>query len=472
LIVVVVAGGAGTRLWPISREAHPKPFLKLHDRQSLIQKTFLRATALPQTEAILTVINRDLYFKTEDEYSVINQRAMPLIYLLEPFAKNTAPAIVAATLHIATNYGKDKQILVLPADHLIQNEDAFINAVTQAAKLADEGNLVTFGIQPDYPETGYGYIEATMSKDMHVKRFIEKPDLEQAKSFVAAGRYFWNSGMFCFRAATLLEAAQKWAPTISASMKQCLSQSATVSDHNHQIVKLDPQSFANVENISIDYAIMEKAENVAVVPCNMGWSDIGSWNAINAMQASDEHGNRVVGEVMLHDVNNCYIQSQDRLVGAVGVENLIIVDTPDALLVAQCHRAQEVRQLVQQLKKSNHHSHMYHRTVDRPWGSFTILEESNSFKIKRLEIKPGGILSLQMHHHRSEHWIVVNGVAKIVNGDMQLTLNTNESTFIPRGHKHRLENPGAVSLIIIEVQSGEYLGEDDIVRFEDVYGRA
>jgi mannose-1-phosphate guanylyltransferase len=470
LIPTILCGGAGSRLWPVSREMHPKPFIRLADGQSLLQKAWLRGVALPEVVETLTVTNRELFFKTEDEYREVAGQHKELVnsYILEPFGRNTAPAIAAAALQVAASHGEDALLLVLAADHLIANQAAFAQAVAQAMQLAAQGKLVTFGIQPETPETGYGYIEADGST---VLRFVEKPSLEKAQAYLASGRYLWNSGMFCFSAGTILHEMQQHCPNILSATRACLEQSRSAQSKNHTQIELDQTTFGLVPDDSIDYAVMEKSKNVAVVPCSIGWSDIGSWNALGDLTAPDAQGNRIEGEVILHDVNNCYIQSNQRMVGGVGIDNLIIIDTPDAVLVADRSRAQDVKHLYAQLKAQGHEVHKLHTTVHRPWGIYTVLEEGLRFKIKRIEVKPGASLSLQMHHHRSEHWIVVSGMAKVVNGDQELFINTNESTYIPAGHKHRLENPGVVDLVMIEVQSGEYLGEDDIVRFEDVYGR-
>lgn len=468
LIPTILCGGVGSRLWPVSREHHPKPFIRLDDGQSLLQKAFLRGAALKDVQEVLTVTNRELYFKTEDEFREVNRDNVATSFILEPFGRNTAAAIAAAALHVAATHGKDALMLALAADHLIADQQAFSAAVDEACVLARKGKLVTFGIRPDAPETGYGYLEADGNK---VLRFIEKPSHEKAKEYLESGHFLWNSGMFCFSASAILHAMEQHCPDILAATKACVQQSRVAEGKRFTQLELDVDSFAKVREESIDYAVMEKSFDVAVVPCDIGWSDIGSWAAIGNLTIADAEGNRIEGEVLLHDVSNCYIQSRNRLVGAVGVDNLVIIDTPDALLVADRSRSQDVKHIYSQLKASGHEAHQVHRTVHRPWGTYTVLEAGPNFKIKRIEVKPGARLSLQMHHHRSEHWIVVSGMAKVVNGDKEMFVNTNESTFIPAAHKHRLENPGVFDLVMIEVQSGEYLGEDDIVRFEDSYGR-
>lgn len=468
LTPVILCGGAGSRLWPVSRETHPKPFIRLADGQSLLQKAFLRATQLPKVSDVLTVTNREFFFKTADEFREVGAANRSVTFILEPCARNTAGAVAAAALHVAETNPQDI-LLILPADHLIADQAAFAAAVAQATELAREGLLVTFGIRPTAPETGYGYIEA---EGHRVKRFVEKPDRETAQQYLQSGRFYWNSGMFCFSAQTMLDEMQAHCPAILDQVRAALSHGRVVKGDHILQCELDRDAFTQVPEDSIDYAVMEKTARAAVVPCDIGWSDIGSWAALGELAEADAQGNRIEGEALLKDVENCFIRSEDRLVGAVGVKDLIIVDTPDALLVAHKDRAQDVKQIYGELKSLNHEAHRFHRTVHRPWGSYTVLEEGNRYKIKRIVVKPGASLSLQMHHHRSEHWIVVSGMAKVVNGEREILVAANESTYIPAGHRHRVSNPGKVDLVMIEVQSGEYLGEDDIVRFEDAYGRA
>ncbi|BCB28729.1 phosphomannose isomerase/mannose-1-phosphate guanylyl transferase [Sulfurimicrobium lacus] len=477
LIPVILSGGAGTRLWPVSREAHPKPFMKLADGQSLLQKTFLRAAGLPGVREILTITNREYYFKSKDEYEATEvQTAARPTFLLEPVGRNTAPAIALGAMKIAAEHGPDALMLVLSADHLIDNLDSFSSAVDAACLSAKGGTLATFGIVPTGPETGFGYIECgdevePSSPVRRVSRFVEKPTQDVAREYLATGRYLWNSGMFCFKAGVILQELAVHAPLLHQAALACWEATQERSGPKDGMTDIDSATFAHVPDISIDYAIMERSDNVVVVPGDFSWSDIGSWGAVSDLVRPDEAGNRVVGEAILVDTENTYIQSENRLVAAVGLEHLIIVDTPDALLVANRDRVQDVKKVVEQLKLQAHESYKLHRTVSRPWGTYTVLEDGPRFKIKRIVVKPGAALSLQMHHHRSEHWVVVSGMARVVNGGQEIFVNTNESTFIPAGHKHRLENPGILDLVMIEVQSGEYLGEDDIVRFEDVYGR-
>lgn len=468
LIPTILCGGAGSRLWPLSRALHPKPFIKLEDGKSLLQKAFLRGIQQHHVEEILTVTNRELLFKTEDEYSEVNYDNVSTSFILEPFGKNTAAAIAAAALNVKENFGEEACLLVLAADHLIENQVTFTQAVDSAVELAKQGKLVTFGIKPTSPETGYGYIEAEGSS---VKRFVEKPDLVTAREYLASGSYLWNSGMFCFKAGVMLEQMRKHCPDILSAVEQCLKHSQLTQGPDHREIKLSPDYFDKVREDSIDFAIFEKSSDIAVVQCNPGWSDIGSWAAMSELTPPDEMGNRVNGEAHLIDSQNCFIRSQNRVVGAVGIQNTIIIDTADALLVVDQEKAQDVRKIYAKLKDADHDLHKIHQTVYRPWGHYTVLEEGSHYKIKRIRVKSHSSLSLQLHRHRSEHWVVLEGKALIVNGDKDLELNKDESTFIPAGHKHRLSNPTEDDLVIIEVQTGSYVGEDDIIRFEDSYGR-
>ncbi|MFN7219610.1 MAG: mannose-1-phosphate guanylyltransferase/mannose-6-phosphate isomerase [Burkholderiales bacterium] len=468
LIPTILCGGAGSRLWPVSRELHPKPFITLGDGESLLQKAFIRGSTLPEVAEVMTVTNRDLLFQTQDQYRVVNERQLPLSFLLEPVGRNTAAAIAAAALHAEVRHGGDAVMLVLAADHLILNQDSFAQAVTQAVKLAGQGNIVTFGITPTSPETGYGYIEADGNA---VLRFVEKPNRPTAEAYLRDGGYLWNSGMFCFGAEALLREMESTCPDVLNAVKLCLAQSREVAGVGVCQVELAAETFSLVPDISFDYAVMERTKRAAVVPCDIGWSDIGSWNALSELVQPDGNGNRVEGEAVMHDATNCFVRSGERMVGVVGLDGVLVIDTTDAVLVAHKDRAQDVKQVFATLKSSGHESHKLHRTVHRPWGTYTVLEEGDGYKMKRIEVKPGASLSLQMHHHRGEHWIVVRGVADVVNGESELKLQANESTFIPAGSKHRLANLGKEALVLIEVQTGGYLGEDDIVRFHDVYGR-
>jgi mannose-1-phosphate guanylyltransferase len=431
---------------------------------------------LPHVVEVVIVTNRDTYFLVNDNCrEVATERTLG--FVLEPMARNTCPAICAATEAIRERHGDDVIILVMPADQLINDIDALIEATTQAALTATQGRIVTFGVVATRPETGYGYIQFAPEPDssnpcIHpVTRFVEKPPAEIAQQMVADGRHLWNAGMFCFQPQVLLEQARTFAPDIVEAVEDAVRKARRSQGTDGYVIELDATAFKRAEDISIDYAVIERSKVISVVPCDMGWSDIGSWQAISELMAPDERGNRIEGEARLHDTDGCYIRTDGRLVTAIGVKDLIIVDTPDALLVAAKDRVQDVKKIVADLKRDQHDSHRIHRTVQRPWGTYTVLEEGDRFKMKRIVVKPGAALSLQMHHHRSEHWVVVSGCADVVNGERTISLQPNESTYIPAGEKHRLVNPGTIDLVLIEVQCGEYLGEDDIVRFDDKYGR-
>jgi mannose-1-phosphate guanylyltransferase/mannose-6-phosphate isomerase len=477
LIPVILSGGAGTRLWPVSREGHPKPFMKLADGESLLLKTYRRAASLAAASGgeILTVTNRDYFFMSKDEFAQANLGERQTgVFLLEPVGRNTMPAVALAAHHVVEKFGRDALMLVLPADHLITNVAAFSVSVGHAADLARQDKLVTFGIVPSGPETGFGYIETgeAVGQGNCVARFVEKPSIEKARAYLSAGNFLWNSGMFCFKAGVILDEVARYAADTATAAEVCWAELRRQNTPTDIMLEIPADAFSSMPDISIDYAVMERSAKVTVVPSDFGWSDIGSWNAVSDQIVPDADSNRAAGDVIFVDSKNTFVQSEDRLVAAVGVDNLMIIDTADALLVVHPDKAQEVKQVVARLKQQNHEAYRLHRTVARPWGNYTVLGEGPRFKIKRIEVKPGGTLSLQMHHHRSEHWIVVRGMARVVNGDQETFVNTNESTYIPAGHRHRLENPGVMDLVMIEVQSGEYLGEDDIVRFQDVYGRA
>ena len=475
LIPVILSGGAGTRLWPVSRSAYPKPFMRMADGQSLLYKTLDRALRLADGGRVLTVTGRDYYFLTRDAYAQhagANLDHLP--FLLEPAGRNTAPAIILAALYICEHIGKDATLLVLPADHLIGATDAFVADVHRAQELAQDGRLVTFGIRPTQPETGFGYIRMgasiAQSAGRQIAAFVEKPDRATAQTYLDSGDYVWNSGMFCFRADALIVAAQQTCSDVFAAASTCYASAVSAESP----VEFSPDAFLAMPDISIDYAVMERAQNCAVVPATFDWSDIGSWKAVSELEGSeaDAAGNRVVGSAIIIESRNCYIQGDKRVVAAVGVDDLIIIDTGDAVLVADRERAQQVKQVVEQLRETDHSAARFHKTVHRPWGSFTVLEDGSDCKVKRLTVKPGQVLSLQKHYRRSEHWTVVQGTAKVRVGEREFLLQRNESTFIPMGELHRLENPGSEDIHLIEVQCGDYFGEDDIERLEDRYGRA
>jgi len=476
LVPVILSGGAGTRLWPVSRSAYPKPFMKMGDGESLLNKTLDRALRLAGDAPVLTVTGRDYYFLTRDDYAAHPRADLDrLPFLLEPAGRNTAPAVLLAALHALDHVGADATLLVLPADHLIRDLDAFAADAQRAAALAADGWLVTFGIRPTHPETGFGYIRMGAAIDgrdgREVGAFVEKPNRETAETYVASGHYVWNSGMFCFRADALIEAAAQTCPDVLAAVRACHAGASG----SESPVEFSREAFLAQPDISLDYAIMERAARVAVVPATFDWSDIGSWKAISELEgesdAADADGNRVRGSAIVVESRNCYIQSDARMVAAVGVHDLVIVDTGDAVLVADRERAQQVKLVVDRLRASNHEAATFHKTVHRPWGSYTVLEDGEDCKVKRLTVKPGHVLSLQLHHRRSEHWTVVHGTAKVRVGEKEFLLQRNESTYIPMNTVHRLENPTDQDIHLIEVQCGDYFGEDDIVRLEDRYGR-
>lgn len=458
IIPVILAGGVGSRLWPLSREARPKPFIKLADGQSLIQKTYLRALAVTRAQEIITVINRELFFTTQDEYEEVAPNQTIHTFLLEPIGRNSSAAIALAAHYVKQTHGDDCRLLILPADHLIQKQTAFDQAVQEAAVLADEDYLITFGIQPDSPKTGYGYIEA----DTHlVKRFVEKPSLEIAETYLAAGNYYWNSGMFCFKARTLLTEMQQYCPDIVKTTAECLQQATHNHNSNWQQFAIPMKDFSAVENISIDYAVFEKSQRVAVIPCNIGWSDIGSWLEFGELHPTHKN-NHVCGEVLLEDTQNCIIHAESRLIAGLGLNDLVIADTADALLVAHKSQIQHVRQIVDQLRKQNDRRYRSFQTISRPWGHYNVLQQGPGFKLKQIQVKPGAALSIQSHQHRSEHWVVVNGIAKVTHDDKVFYLEHNQSTYIPAGNRHQLENEGPEQLVLIEVQCGN-LGEDEFL---------
>jgi len=461
---VLLSGGSGTRLWPLSREAYPKQFLPLAGDDTMVQATWRRVEALADLAPIV-VANEEHRFLVAEQLRQVGA-PVPAI-LLEPVGRNTAPAIAAAALQAMAG-GADPLLLVLPSDHVVRDVAGFQRAVREASAAAEAGALVTFGIVPDAPETGFGYIQAETGDGLRkVSRFVEKPDTATAQSYLDAGGYYWNSGMFLFRASRYLQELARFRPDIVEAVKAAHA----AARHDGDFVRLDREAFVACASDSIDYAVMEKTADAMVLPVDIGWNDVGSWSALWDVAERDGDGNAHHGDVISVDSRNSYAYAQ-RLVALVGVDDIVVVETDDAVLVARKDRVQEVKQVVAQLKKEQRSQAVLHREVHRPWGSYDSVDNGGRHQVKRIKVKPGAALSLQMHHHRAEHWIVVSGTARVTRGDEVLLLSENESTYIPLGVKHRLENPGKVPLELIEVQSGSYLGEDDIVRFEDVYGRS
>ena len=464
---VILAGGSGTRLWPLSRKNYPKQFLCLQGESSLLQQTMQRAITLPHTKT-LVVSNEAHYFLCQEQLQAMPEQ---ITYLLEPCARNTAPAIASAAHYIADLAGPDAVMLILPSDHWIADDNAWRAAMLQGIEFAAaERALVTFGIQPTGPKTGYGYIEGAESLNTNVLAvgsFREKPDIETAEGFIASGNYYWNSGMFVCRAGTYLDELKQHAPDIFNHSEQAVARA-----HYHQdYLRLDAEAFGLCREESIDYAVMEKTDKAVVIPVNMQWSDLGCWTSVAEANQLDENGNALHGKVIVKDSHNCLISSEDTLVTTLGIQDQIIVVTPDAVLVADKRYSQQVKDIVNSLGKEHGQLAHEHQRASRPWGYYEVLAEGPTFKVKRLMVKPGAKLSLQMHQHRAEHWVVVAGEAEIVNDDQVMRLTVNQSTYIPQKTRHRLSNPGNEPLYVIEVQSGSYLGEDDIIRFDDIYQR-
>jgi mannose-1-phosphate guanylyltransferase/mannose-6-phosphate isomerase len=466
LYPVILSGGAGTRLWPLSREMYPKQLLALTGKQTMLQDTALRLAGIPGAKAPIVVCNEAHRFTVAEQLRTLGQEAAAI--LLEPAGRNTAPAVALAALK-AHALDPESTLVVAPADHVIRDARTFQAAAETAARLAQDGKLVTFGIVAHAPETGYGYIRRGEGAGpaYPVAQFIEKPPLDVAAQFVASGDYYWNSGMFVFKAGRYLAELEAFAPDILAASRAAYAAAKTDLD----FVRIDAAEFARCRSESIDYAVMEKTRDALVLPLDAGWSDVGSWSSLFDALPADEEGNVLQGDVLVHDTHDCYVHSTSRLVTAVGMDDHVIVETKDAVLVAPKDRVQDVKELVSAIKKAGRSESSLHREVFRPWGSYDSIDNGDRFQVKRLSVKPGGVLSLQMHHHRAEHWIVVQGTARITCNDKTFLLSENESTYIPIGATHRIENPGKVPLHIVEVQSGSYLGEDDIVRFEDSYGR-
>ena len=478
LVPVILSGGSGTRLWPLSRELYPKQLLPLVGDRTMLQETVARVTGIEDVAGPVVVCNESHRFMVAEQLRESGIAAQAIV--LEPVGRNTAPAVAVAALvalEKASGPGSDSGhagasdpvLLVLPADHVIRDVDAFRSAIGAGRDAADLGQLVTFGIVPDRPETGYGYIRRSMGDGpaYSVAEFVEKPDSATAERYVRSGDYYWNSGMFMFRAKAYLAELEQHAPAMLAACRAAIGDAARDLD----FTRLPEDVFAGCPSDSIDYAVMEKTRKAVVVPLEAGWSDVGSWSALQDALPTDDRGNVVAGDVVAEDTEGSYLHSTSRLIAAVGLRDHVVVETKDAVLVAPRNRVQDVKTVVAALKAEGRHETSLHREVFRPWGSYDSIDSGDRFQVKRLVVKPGASMSLQLHHHRAEHWIVVSGTARITRGEETFLLGENESTFIPMGTRHRIENPGKVTLHIIEVQSGSYLGEDDIVRFEDVYGR-
>jgi len=467
LVPVILSGGAGTRLWPLSRELYPKQLLRLVAERTMLQETVARTEGLPGLARPIVVCNENHRFMVAEQLRELG--TAPQAIVLEPQGRNTAPAAAIAALLVSGGADADPVLLVLPADHVITDVPAFQAVVAVGRVAAESGSLVTFGVVPDRAETGYGYIRrgAGPGPAFSVAKFVEKPDSATARGYVESGEYYWNSGMFMFRASAYLAELGRYAPAMLAACRAALAAAGRDLD----FLRLPAQEFASCPSDSIDYAVMERTDRAVVVPLAAGWSDVGSWAALADALPRDAEGNVTAGDVLTEDSSGCYLHSTSRLVAAVGLRDHVVVETKDAVLVAPRDRVQDVKELVAELKARGRYETSLHREVYRPWGSYDSIDSGDRFQVKRLIVNPGATLSLQLHHHRAEHWVVVTGTAKVTRGDEVFTLSENESTYIPIGARHRIENPGKIPLHIIEVQSGTYLGEDDIVRFEDRYGR-
>jgi len=468
LYPVILSGGSGSRLWPLSREHYPKPLLPLVSDKTLLQETASRLDVISGLGDAVYVCNEEHRFLVVEQVAQLGKT--PSTIILEPQGRNTAPALTLAALYLVSR-DPDAMMVVMPADHVMMQPQQFVDAVSQAIPHAENAALVTFGVVPDGPETGYGYIRRGARLEdgevFRVARFVEKPDLQTAEQYVSAGDYYWNSGIFLMRADSWLNEIEQFRPDIKSACARAMNQGKQDCD----FFRVDQDVFLACPGDSIDYAVMEKTDRAVVVPISAGWSDVGAWSALWNICQRDDDGNVIQGDVFAEDTHNAFLVAQHRCLATVGLDDIIVVETADAVLVAHKDKAQDVKKIVNRLKEANRDEHKMHRRVYRPWGSYEGIDEGTRFQVKRLSVKPGAQLSLQLHHHRAEHWVVVKGTARVTCGEKVFNLHENESTYIPMGERHRLENPGTIPLEVIEIQSGSYLGEDDIVRFEDVYDR-
>ena len=468
LYPVILSGGSGSRLWPLSREHYPKPLLSLVSEKTLLQETANRLDGIEGLGDAVYVCNEEHRFLVAEQVAELGKK--PATIILEPEGRNTAPALTLAALYLVKQ-DPDAMMVVMPADHVMTEPQQFVAAVKQGGVNAEQGALVTFGIVPESPETGYGYIkreaEISGTSAYAVASFVEKPDLKTAEQYIDDGNYYWNSGIFLMRADRWLDEIGQYRPAILSACRKSVMQGKQDTD----FFRVSEADFLTSPSDSIDYAVMENTDRAVVVPISAGWSDIGAWSALWSLCPQDNDGNVIQGDVLAEDTRNSFLVAEHRCLATVGIDNVIVVETADAVLVASKDKAQDVKAIVTRLKEANREEHRVHRQVYRPWGSYEGIDAGPRFQVKRLSVKPGAQLSLQMHHHRAEHWVVVKGTAQVTCGDQVFMLHENESTYIPMGEKHRLENPGNIPLEVIEIQSGGYLGEDDIVRFEDVYNR-
>ena len=465
---VILSGGSGTRLWPLSRKLHPKQLLPLLNQTSLLQDTINRLDGLEGIESTVVICNEEYRFMVAEQVHAtsIDSRAI----ILEPIGRNTAPAIALAAFNaLLTN--EDAVLLVLPADHDIKSVSEFHKAIKAGLQQAQKGHFVTFGIVPDAPETGFGYIKAASTVAVNeaagIEKFVEKPDIDTATQYLKEGGYYWNSGMFMFKASEYLKALDEFAPEIYRASENAMN----AANRDMDFIRVGIEEFKKCPADSIDYAVMEKVSNAVVIPVDIGWSDVGSWSALHDIGDQDENKNIIIGDTKCVSTTNCYVRAETKLVTTLGIEDIIIVDTEDALLVANKNQVQGIKEIVEALRDENRNEVILHKRVCRPWGCYQGIDHADRFQVKRITVNPGAILSLQLHHHRAEHWVIVSGTAKVTKGEDEFILTENESIYIPLGTKHRLENIGQIPLELIEVQTGSYLGEDDIVRFEDIYGR-